>query len=277
MNQVNGSEGRKVLLDIQDFKYSYNGRYKIASREQEYSMSNANQGDAISSNSGSFTKDNEDPWDIAEDATSALAVNDMIKFGFECVNNDNPSTSLFLQFRAYLTAGITDNHQASYNAFKYLGRGEDFFTYQGFSRTINFGFRVAVENSKDLVPIYDKLNALASQVYPDYSTNNIMRTSLIKLTVGDYMRRMPGILESVNITVSQDSSWEIEDNYQLPHYVDVTITFKPIHEELPERVITQENLGNKNRILYNVKDKTKLSNPTTLNSDFYKSETPEPA
>jgi hypothetical protein len=171
----------------------------------------------------------------------------MIKFGFECISNDNPTSGLFLQFRAYLTNGITDSNQASLNAFKYMGRGEDFFVYQGFTRTINFSFRVAVENRQDLVPLYDKINALVSQTYPDYSDGGVMRTSLTKVTVGDYIYRMPGFLESVNVTVNQDSSWEIQEGYQMPHYVDVNITFRPIHKEIPKRV---KSPSDKRLILY---------------------------
>jgi len=192
----------------------------------------------------------------------------MIKFGFECVDNDKPTEGLFLQFRAYLTAGITDNHQAAYNTFKYMGRGEDFFIYQGFTRTINFSFRVAVENHQDLTNLYKKLNALASQVYPDYSKGGIMRTSLTRVTVGDYIYRMPGFIESVSITVNQDSSWEINEGNQVPHYLDVAISFKPIHDKIPERV-KLTNLGQPNSILHNRADDYQNS---PLNQDFYLSQ-----
>jgi hypothetical protein len=74
-----------------------------------------------------------------------------------------------------------------------------------------------------------------------------MRTSLTKVTVGDYIYRMPGFLESVNVTVNQDSSWEIQDGYQMPHYVDVNITFRPIHNEIPQRVKSNDD---KRLILY---------------------------
>jgi hypothetical protein len=149
-----------------------------------------------------------------------------------------------------------------------MGRGEDFFIYQGYSRTIGFGFRVAVENPKDLVPLYNKLNALASQVYPDYSQGGVMRTSVTRVTVGDYLYRVPGFIESVNITVNQDSSWEINDGYQLPHYLDVQIAFKPIHETMPTRV-TGNNIPNS--IIYNRRDVSE-SGPNQLNDDFYKKE-----
>jgi hypothetical protein len=72
-------------------------------------------------------------------------------------------------------------------------------------------------------------------VYPDYSTNNYMRAPMVKLTIGDYVSRMPGFLENVNITIDGTTSWEINNNKQLPHVLDVSISFKPIYDTLPKR------------------------------------------
>ena len=167
---------------------------------------------------------------------------DMIKFGFECMSNDNPGQSVPLFFRAFLTKGISDNHQAELNSFKYMGRGETFHTYQGFNRSISFGFRIVVFSQSEMIPLYNKLNYLVSQVYPDYSPQtSVMRASLVKVTIGDYIYRMPGFLGSVNLSIDEGTTWEInvdrsEGVYQLPKMVNVDIDFKPIFSELPQRV-----------------------------------------
>ena len=171
-------------------------------------------------------KDSDDPFSKTE--------KDIIKFGFECMDNDNPGESVFLSFRAFLNGGITDNHGAELNSFKYMGRGETFYTYQGFNRSMNFSFRIAVGSSEELGPLYIKLNRLVSQVYPDYSEKNYMRAPMVKLTIGDYIS-MPGFLESINVTIDGTTSWEITENKQLPHVVDVTVSFKPIFDTLPKR------------------------------------------
>ena len=186
-------------------------------------------------------KDTDDPFSASE--------KDIIKFGFECMDNDNPGESVFLSFRAFLNGGITDNHGAELNSFKYMGRGETFYTYQGFNRSMNFSFKIAVGSSQELEPLYIKLNRLVSQVYPDYSTNNYMRAPMIKLTIGDYVSRMPGFLESVNITIDGTTSWEIDTNKQLPHVLDVSISFKPIYDSLPKRSTIKQAtpiIGSKN-------------------------------
>lgn len=181
------------------------------------------------------------PWELNSDDTKDTK--DIIKFVFEAIENDEKSYSLALFFRAYLS-GLTDNHQASISAFKYIGRGEDFFTYQGVSRAISFSFRIAVGSEQEQRPLYTKLNQLISQVYPDYSpTYGIMRAPIIRLTIGDYLYRVAGMLESVNITVDDNIPWEINSSdtlKQLPHVINVQCSFKPIQDFLPRKVNTQE-------------------------------------
>lgn len=182
-----------------------------------------------------------DPW-------SELGYKDSIKLGFECLSNDNTSKSTALLFRALLTNGFTDNNSAVLNPLRYMGRGEEFFTYQGFTRAISFSFKIAALSRNELKPLYNKLNYLISQVYPDYSSNSgIMRAPIVKVTLGDYLYRVPGFLESVNVTVDNSTSWEINlenstNVQELPHVLEVQISFKPIHDILPERSAYKEIL-----------------------------------
>jgi len=192
-----------------------------------------------------YNANNNTPWEAGGDNTK-----DIIKFAFECLDNDHFGDAVGLVFRAFMTS-FTDNHQAEFNSFRYLGRGETFRTYQGFDRSISFGFKIAAFSMSEMRPLYAKLNHLVSQIYPDYSPNsNLMRGSVVKLTIGDYLYRVPGFLESVNITVDNSTSWEIAldpggigiseqgpDAYmnQLPQVVEVQCSFKPIHDFLPRR------------------------------------------
>ena len=173
---------------------------------------------------------------------------DLIKFGFECMSNDIPDQSLSLIFRAFLTSGITDNNSAQLDNFKYAGRGETFYTYQGFERSIGFSFKIAAFSQDEMLPLYNKLNYLISQVYPDYSSSGIMRAPLVKVTIGDYLYRVPGFLETVNITVDNNYPWEIFSDRinkiaQLPKVLDINISFKPIHNKLPQRMIGKTGMA----------------------------------
>lgn len=186
-----------------------------------------------------FNPTTTDPWTvIGEDS------NDLIKFAFECIDNDNPANSVGLIFRAFLEGQISDSNTAEYTAFKYLGRGETFRTYQGFDRSIGFTFKVFAQSRQEMQPLYKKLNQLISQVYPDYSPSyNLMRGNVVNLTIGDYLYRVPGFLENINVTIDNSNTpWEIllnefddSDVRQLPHIVTVQCSFKPIMNILPRK------------------------------------------
>jgi hypothetical protein len=160
------------------------------------------------------------------------------------MSNDYPGDAVALVFRAFLEGTISDTNTAEYNTFKYLGRGETFRTYQGFDRGISFSFKMYAQSRQEMLPMYQKLNQLISQVYPDYSPEyNLMRGNVVKLTIGDYIYRMPGFLENVNVTIDNSNTpWEIvlaefgeKDVRQLPHMVTVQCSFKPIMDILPRK------------------------------------------
>lgn len=192
-----------------------------------------------------YTATQGSPW-VVEPASI-----DIIKFGFECMSNDEPGSAVALLFRAFLEGQITDSNTAEYNSFKYLGRGETFKVYQGFNRSISFTFKIAAQSRQEMRPLYTKLNHLISQVYPDYAPQTgIMRGNVVKLTIGDYIYRMPGFLENVNVTIDNGTTpWEIvlggtaeEDMAQLPHVITVACTFTPIMNILPRREKSTANL-----------------------------------
>jgi len=190
-----------------------------------------------------------DPWTAGNNEKDGFT-NDIIKFAFECIDNDNPTQSVGLIFRAFLEGQISDSNAASFNSFKYLGRGETFRTYQGFERSISFSFKIFTQSRHEMLPLYKKLNQLISQIYPDYSANyNLMRGNVVRLTIGDYIYRMPGFLDSVNVAIDNSNTpWEIllgqwsdtsaipdGDVRQLPHMVTVQCSFKPIMDILPRK------------------------------------------
>lgn len=238
---VNGKTGYKIqdfrtstgAGDLRKMNYVPWGNNQVDNR---FYVSSGKYIDKLNKSKMFVFRNDVDPWEYNKADTD-----DLIKFVFEAISNDNPSDSLAIFFRAFLTAGINDNNSATLNSFKYMGRGENFYTYQGFDRSIGFSFRLAAGSKDELLPMYNRLNALISQVYPDYSENGIMRAPVVRVTIGDYLYRMPGFLESVNVTVDNGSPWEVnlENNpnlAQLPQVVDVSVAFKPIFDFLPKRV-----------------------------------------
>lgn len=198
-----------------------------------------------------------------------LPINDLVKFRIAVIDNDNPSEKIFTHFRAFINS-FSDSMSAEWNAFKYTGRGENFFTYNGFNSSYNMSFTVMAQSKQELSIMYHKLNYIKSTLSPDYSDAGYMRGNIAQLTMGGYIYEMPGIIESFNITIPNDTTWEIGINAdgsydstvkELPHRVEVDMTFKPIYKFLPQRVknidevteqrfISLEDDGDKNNLYF---------------------------
>lgn len=170
--------------------------------------------------------------------------NDFVKFTIASIDNNNPKYSTFMHFRALLDS-FNDNYSAEWGDVRYLGRGEKFYNYNGFTREINLSFTTAAQSKQELIPMYKKLNYLASQLMPDYSNQGYMRGSLVKLTVGGYLDAQPGFITSLNYDLITDAPWEIAIDEagnpdptvkQLSQMVKVTgFTFVPIHTFAPQK------------------------------------------
>lgn len=178
-------------------------------------------------------------------------VNDLVKFRIAILDADGGATKSFIHFRAFLD-GITDNYSAEWNDFRYVGRGENFYTYGGFQRTLSLGWTVFAQSKEELIPMYKKLNFLASTLAPSYN-NGFMQGTFAQLTIGGYLYEMPGIIKSITYELPQEAPWEIGINVrgfkkqqsdstvkELSHMVKVSgFEFIPIPNFLPQRQNTE--------------------------------------
>ena len=173
-------------------------------------------------------------------------VKDLVKLRFALVPYSDATKPVYLHFRSYLNS-FDDSYTGNWNEVKYVGRGDSLYNYEGFNRTINFGFTVAAISKAELIPMYRKLNQLASTVTPSYSSDAYMRGQLIKFTMGGYIYETPGFLTSLQYSIPQEAPFEIAINEngdtddsvkELSKIINVTATFQPIHDFLPRRVFT---------------------------------------
>ena len=149
-----------------------------------------------------------------------------------------------MNFRAYVD-NFSDSYTSDWGEVKYVGRGDKFYNYQGFDRSISMAFTIYAHSKLELIPMYKKLNYLASSLAPSYSTGGFMQGNLHRLTLGGYLYNQLGILKSVTYDVPQESTWEIGINTvgefdstvkELPHMIKVSnITFIPIQNFVPRR------------------------------------------
>ena len=181
----------------------------------------------------------------SDSVTKDPVVNDFVKFRIAAIDNDSPNFKTFMHFRAFL-GSISDSYTANWNGFNYLGRGEQFYTYGGFTRQISLSWTVAAQSKEELIPMYKKLNYLASTLAPDYSPNGYMRGNLVQLTIGGYLYEQPGFITSLTYEMGEDSPWEIgigstdgsEDGTvkELTQIIKVSgFTFTPIQKFIPRK------------------------------------------
>jgi hypothetical protein len=178
--------------------------------------------------------------DIVADADTLTR--DLVKFRFEIIDNTKPSHSTFLHFRAFLGA-INDNFRSEWDSTKYVGRGEKFYNYTGFTREISFSFKVHPQSRAEMRSIYQKLNLLAASLAPDYR-NGYMKGNLIRLTIGDYLYIVPGFISNLTYNIPEEAAWEIALNspegesdfgmLETPKYFEVNVNFTPIHDFAPQ-------------------------------------------
>jgi hypothetical protein len=209
--------------------------------------------DAIRANSG---YKNAADWITAFPLYQTLGLppadtNDLVKFRIGVLDNKNPKKKTYIHFRAFIDS-FSDQYTSDWNAQKFMGRGESFYKYNGFDRTISLSWTVAAQSKQELIPMHQKLNYLASVCAPDYSTAGYMRGNLISLTVGGYCYEQVGIMKGITLDVPGESPWEIgiSDGFitgsnnanissdpsvkELPMIIKVSgFTFVPIHDFVP--------------------------------------------
>jgi hypothetical protein len=178
-------------------------------------------------------------WATTEDNLK----NDLVKFRIAAIDGDKPNFKTFMHFRAFLDS-FSDSYTGDWGSTKYLGRGENFYNYTGFNRIISLSWTVAAQSKEELIPMYKKLNYLASNLAPDYSKSGYMRGPLMQMTVGGYLYEQVGFFTSLTYEIPSESPWEIgiNDNggedrtvKELPHIIKVQASFTPIHDFVPSK------------------------------------------
>ena len=181
--------------------------------------------------------------------------NDFVKFRIGVIDNKTPSKKTYIHFRAIIDS-MSDSYTAEWASQKYMGRAENFYKYQGFDRKISLSWTVAAQSKQELIPMYQKLNYLASSCAPSYSEAGYMSGNLISLTIGGWCYEQVGIIGGLTLDVPTESPWEIaipdgpdegvvgegnneisSDNSvkEMPMIIKVTgFTFTPIHNFRPE-------------------------------------------
>jgi len=174
------------------------------------------KGDTTSAN---VDRINIHPYGSKDLKDAVVPVTDFIKFRFYDVINKK-----YIIFRAILS-GITDQVKPNYGSENYIGRPDKVYVYQNTDRTVAFNFKVYPKTKQEFPVLLEKMNYLVGMCYPSYTKGERMITPFMKLTMGDMFNDVPGLLDSVTVTVEDSSTWEIEEGLQFPHYISVACSF----------------------------------------------------
>ena len=187
--------------------------------------------------------------------TANALKNDLVKFRFSVPDTNNPRKRTYIHFRAFLD-GFTDNYTSNYETLRYMGRTDPLYRFQGFERNVVLSWTIAAQSREELMVMYTKLNYLQSVMTGDYTSKGYFAGNVVNLTVGGYFWETPGVITSMNISVPNESPWEIglpdsEESTgfnsrqtiptdlevrEMPHIIQVTgFAFNPIHDFAPRK------------------------------------------
>ena len=165
-----------------------------------------------------------------------------------------PETRDFIKFRIRdavngkyiifpaLLSGITDNSSTSPTSFSYIGRADKVHVYGGYERTISFTVQIIAQRESDIPIIWEKINYAKGLVLPQYkkffsktdvSDNTRPVAPICYLTLGDMFNNAPGFFTSVNLSIPENSHWELKDGTQMPHLCTLAFEFTYIGKENP--------------------------------------------
>jgi hypothetical protein len=178
-----------------------------------------------------------------------VGAKDLIKFYFQ----DGDQGNNVMPFRCTMT-GFSDSFSPSWNRIDIMGRPDGAYLYSSFERSVSFNFLVAALSRSEMIPMWRKINYLASYTMPDLNGNSKPSGPMMRITIGDLFQETPGFITSLSYTIPDDATWDTAEDYsadnrtpkQLPMMVDVAMSFQIIGDYRPEqmgRVYSLSHLG----------------------------------
>ena len=161
---------------------------------------------------------------------------DFIKFKIRDAVNGK-----WLIFPAHLGA-ITDTVSPEWAKEAYIGRPDEVHVYTKTSRTVGLSFKVAAFSKQEIPIIQEKMNYLMGLGYPTFKKmipNDVEERPVapyIYLTVGDLYNNTPGYFDNISISTEDNTTWEIDEGFQIPQYFNVSVNFVYIGRYLPQTV-----------------------------------------
>ena len=160
---------------------------------------------------------------VVDDDTLALKFMPLDPFTGQALNT--------LKFLGYIT-DYRENYDSNWNNVKYAGRNENFYIFNDFKRTATVGFNIPCFNPDELEQKHCDMSELASVLAGKYQDNLLLGGIITRLKVGRYINDQPGIINNLDFSPIQESSWDLDR--ELAFYLKVSFGFTLIHNFLPQ-------------------------------------------
>jgi hypothetical protein len=160
---------------------------------------------------------------------------DQIEFYFE----DGTQGTNVMVFRCTMT-GFSDSFSPGWSRIDIMGRPDGAYLYTSFERQISFTFTAAATSKSEMIPMWRKLNYLASYTMPDFRAGGKPAGPFMRLTIGNLFKNTPGFLNSLSYTIPDEATWDVDANNrsgeakQLPNIVEVSVGFTVIGDFRPQ-------------------------------------------
>ena len=187
--------------------------------------------------------------------TNGFINKDLIKFYFYDIYNQK-----YIPFRATVK-GISERSVSSWDDFQYIGNADKVYNYKGFTRGLGFNFTVLAMSVKELLPMWQRINYLMGLTKPANYKNGFIVPPLVMLTIGDIYKNQPIVINSINMTIPDNATWETisesEDKFeylngrlksndnvtlaQFPREAEISIDANILEKEKPK--VGRNNFG----------------------------------
>lgn len=127
--------------------------------------------------------------------------------------------------------GLTDTPTPNWGEAKAVGSPYKFYFYESYEREISFKAQMYATTPKELQFMWSKLNKI--QLLNIATPGGILgiQGKIIPLKIGNMINEKHGFLTSCNVSVIDNSPWEIMKGSQAPFICEIDITYKVIHSD----------------------------------------------
>jgi hypothetical protein len=165
---------------------------------------------------------------------------DFIAFYFSGPKHHADVSDDVIIFRANIQ-GFSDAFSPEWSTINIMGRADKAYIYTGFERSISFTFMVAATSRDEMKPMWQKINFLSTYTMPDYNPNGRMVGPFMRITIGNLFQNTPIFLESLNIAIPDDATWETNldgdpNMKQLPTMAEISVTAKVLADYRPQKM-----------------------------------------